>query len=187
MFNPAWVVRREPEERERLYLNCLKFSLFSSGQFFQNRTEIACCGKVCGTVCGIVCAVQVVQYWVWYGWWMLCSVTAAALLLRTLGVSEGVPSCQAINPSTGARGEKTNNMLTTLTEETNSMLTTLTEETWPCQDNNLSLNVIKTKEMIVDNRKRRTEHAPILNDGAAVEQVERFKFFGVMLTKLVLF
>jgi hypothetical protein len=26
-----------------------------------------------------------------------------------------------------------------------------------CQDKNLSLNVIKTKEMIVDNRKRRTE------------------------------
>ena len=29
-----------------------------------------------------------------------------------------------------------------------------------CQDNNLSLNVIKTKEMIVDCRKRRTEPAP---------------------------
>ena len=31
-----------------------------------------------------------------------------------------------------------------------------------CQDNNLCLNVIKTKEMIVDYRKRRTEHAPII-------------------------
>jgi gmma-aminobutyric acid receptor subunit gamma/cGMP-dependent protein kinase 2 len=29
-----------------------------------------------------------------------------------------------------------------------------------CQDNNLSLNVIKTKEMIVDYRKKRTKHAP---------------------------
>ena len=39
-----------------------------------------------------------------------------------------------------------------------------------CQDNNnLSLNVIKTKEMIGDYRKRRTEHAPILIDGAVVE------------------
>ena len=38
-----------------------------------------------------------------------------------------------------------------------------------CQDNNLSLNVIKTKEMIVDYRKRRTEHAPILIDEAVVE------------------
>ena len=45
-----------------------------------------------------------------------------------------------------------------------------------CQNNNLSLNVIKTKEMIVDYRKRRTEHTPILIDGAIVEQVESFKF-----------
>ena len=51
-----------------------------------------------------------------------------------------------------------------------------------CQDNNLSLKVIKTKEMIVDYRKRRTEHAPILIDGAAVEQVESFKFLGVHIT-----
>ncbi|CDQ84200.1 unnamed protein product [Oncorhynchus mykiss] len=34
-----------------------------------------------------------------------------------------------------------------------------------CQNNNLSLNVAKTKEMIVDYRKRRTEHIPILSDG----------------------
>ena len=51
-----------------------------------------------------------------------------------------------------------------------------------CQDNNLSLNVIKTKEMIVDYRKKRTEHEPILIDGAAVEQVESFKFLGVHIT-----
>ena len=52
----------------------------------------------------------------------------------------------------------------------------------PCQDNNLSLNVSKTKEMIVDYRKRRTEHAPILIDRAVVEQVENFKFLGVHIT-----
>ena len=45
--------------------------------------------------------------------------------------------------------------------------------------NNLSLNIIKTKEMFVDNRKRRTEHFPILIDGAVVEQVESFTFLGV--------
>jgi hypothetical protein len=38
------------------------------------------------------------------------------------------------------------------------------------------LPVIKTKEMIVDYRKKRTEHAPILIDRVAVEQVESFKF-----------
>ena len=36
--------------------------------------------------------------------------------------------------------------------------------------------------MIVDYRKRRTEHDPILIDGAVVEQVESFKFLGVHLT-----
>ena len=39
--------------------------------------------------------------------------------------------------------------------------------------------MIKTKEIIVDYRKRRTEIALILIDGAVVEQVESFKFFGV--------
>ena len=42
--------------------------------------------------------------------------------------------------------------------------------------------MIKTKEMIVDYRKRRIEHAPILIDGAAVEQVDSIKFFGVHIT-----
>ena len=51
-----------------------------------------------------------------------------------------------------------------------------------CQDNNLSLNVIKTKEMIVDYRKRRANHAPILIDRPVVEQVESFKFLGVHIT-----
>jgi hypothetical protein len=43
-----------------------------------------------------------------------------------------------------------------------------------CQDNKRSFNLIKTKEMIVDYRKRRTEQTPILIDGAVVEQVESF-------------
>jgi hypothetical protein len=45
------------------------------------------------------------------------------------------------------------------------------------------LNVIKTKEMILDYRKRRTEHAPILIDVAAVERVESFRFLGVHINK----
>ena len=51
-----------------------------------------------------------------------------------------------------------------------------------CKDNNLSLNVIKTKEVIVDDSKRRAEHAPILIDGAVVQQVESFTFLGVHIT-----
>jgi hypothetical protein len=44
-----------------------------------------------------------------------------------------------------------------------------------CKDNNLSLNVIKTKEMIVDYRKRSTEHAPILID-AVVKRARQTYF-----------
>ena len=51
-----------------------------------------------------------------------------------------------------------------------------------CQDTNLSLPVIKTNEMIVDYRRRRTEHAPILINRAVVEQVESFKFLVVHIT-----
>ena len=51
-----------------------------------------------------------------------------------------------------------------------------------CQDNNLSLNVTKTTEMIVDYRKRRTEHTPIVINRAEVELVESFKFLGVHIT-----
>ena len=37
--------------------------------------------------------------------------------------------------------------------------------------------------MIVDYRKRSTEHVPILIDGAVAEQVENFKFLGVHINK----
>ena len=57
-------------------------------------------------------------------------------------------------------------------------------ETWQCcaRKNNLSLNVIKIKEMVVDYKKRRTEYTPIHIDGALVERVESFKFLGVPIT-----
>ena len=51
-----------------------------------------------------------------------------------------------------------------------------------CQDNNLSLNVSKTKELIVHYRKRQAEQAPINIDGAVVERVESFKFLCVHIT-----
>ena len=37
----------------------------------------------------------------------------------------------------------------------------------------------KTKELIVDYRKRQAEQAPINIDGAVMERVESFKFLGV--------
>ena len=51
-----------------------------------------------------------------------------------------------------------------------------------CQDNNLSLNVSKTKEYIVDFRKQRREHTPIHINGTAVERVSSFTFLGAHTT-----
>ena len=53
-----------------------------------------------------------------------------------------------------------------------------------CSNNNLSLNVNKKKEIVIDFRKRRGEHAPVYIIGDEVERVERFKFLGVQITNL---
>ncbi|XP_061601148.1 G-protein coupled receptor 4-like [Cololabis saira] len=44
-----------------------------------------------------------------------------------------------------------------------------------CQENSLALNVSKTKELIVDFRRSEREYAPLIINGAAVEQVKDFK------------
>ena len=54
-----------------------------------------------------------------------------------------------------------------------------------CQGNNLSLNVNKMKELIVDFRKQQSEHSLIHIDGTAVEKVEKCKFLGVHITGTV--
>ena len=51
-----------------------------------------------------------------------------------------------------------------------------------CKDNNLSLSVSKTKELMVDYRKRQAKQNPSNIDGAVVERVESFKFLGVHIT-----
>ena len=51
-----------------------------------------------------------------------------------------------------------------------------------CQDKNLSLIVSKTKELIVDYRRKRGENAIHIN-GAVVERVESFKFLGAHISK----
>ncbi|KAI3365877.1 hypothetical protein L3Q82_000862 [Scortum barcoo] len=53
-----------------------------------------------------------------------------------------------------------------------------------CQDNNLQLNVSKTKELIVDFRRRqREEHTPISINGTTVERVNSFRFLGVHISE----
>ena len=52
-----------------------------------------------------------------------------------------------------------------------------------CQDNNLSLNISKTKELIVNYRKWGAEPTPFNIDGVVVETVESFKFLGLHISK----
>eukprot|EP00061_Rhincodon_typus_P005771 g25683.t1 len=50
------------------------------------------------------------------------------------------------------------------------------------KDNNLSLDVSQTKELVIDFRKQGGRHAPIYINGTEVEMVESVKFLGVMTT-----
>jgi hypothetical protein len=50
------------------------------------------------------------------------------------------------------------------------------------QENNLSLNVNITTEMIVDFRKQQREHLHIHIEGTILEKVESFYFHGVHIT-----
>ncbi|KAI4894603.1 hypothetical protein NFI96_000714 [Prochilodus magdalenae] len=52
-----------------------------------------------------------------------------------------------------------------------------------CRTNNLSLNVDKTKEMVVDFRRTRRDHSPLHIDGSTVEIVKSTKFLGVHLAE----
>ena len=52
-----------------------------------------------------------------------------------------------------------------------------------CQEDNLTLNAKKTKELIVDFRVPRRQHAPIYIDGVAVERVSELKFLCVHITE----
>ena len=51
-----------------------------------------------------------------------------------------------------------------------------------CNDNNLSLNVNKTKEIVVNFRKCKGERAPVHINGDEGEMVESFKFLGAQIT-----
>ncbi|KAF7665153.1 hypothetical protein LDENG_00151510, partial [Lucifuga dentata] len=53
--------------------------------------------------------------------------------------------------------------------------------TW-CLANNLLLNTSKTKEVIVDFRRTRVDHAPLYINGDVVETVSSFRFLGVHLS-----
>ncbi len=52
-----------------------------------------------------------------------------------------------------------------------------------CQENHLSLNIDKTKELVVDFRRQSREHTPISINKTPVERVNSFKFLGVHITE----
>ncbi len=52
-----------------------------------------------------------------------------------------------------------------------------------CQENHLSLNIDKTKELVVDYRRQSREHTHITIDKTPVERVSSFKFLGVHITE----
>ncbi len=53
-----------------------------------------------------------------------------------------------------------------------------------CQDNCLSLNVSKTKELMVDFRKRQQRpYIPLIISGTPVERVSSFKYLGVNISE----
>uniref|UniRef100_A0A8B9RC03 Alkylated DNA repair protein AlkB homologue 8 N-terminal domain-containing protein n=1 Tax=Astyanax mexicanus TaxID=7994 RepID=A0A8B9RC03_ASTMX len=52
-----------------------------------------------------------------------------------------------------------------------------------CEDNNLALNTVKTKELIVDMRKGRRPHQPLFIRELEVERVSSFKYLGVHISQ----
>ncbi len=52
-----------------------------------------------------------------------------------------------------------------------------------CQENHLSLNIDKTKELVVDFRRQSRENTPISIDKTPVERVNSFKFLGIHITE----
>ena len=52
----------------------------------------------------------------------------------------------------------------------------------PTGENDLELNVSKTKEMVFDFRKKKTPLAPLIIAGKVVEEVKSFKFLGTTIS-----
>uniref|UniRef100_A0A8C1Q2K8 Alkylated DNA repair protein AlkB homologue 8 N-terminal domain-containing protein n=2 Tax=Cyprinus carpio TaxID=7962 RepID=A0A8C1Q2K8_CYPCA len=52
-----------------------------------------------------------------------------------------------------------------------------------CQENHLSLNIDKTKELVVEFRRQSREHKPITIDKTPVERVSSFKFLGINISE----
>ena len=68
-----------------------------------------------------------------------------------------------------------------------AMLALLSDFASWCSNNFLHLNVSKTKEMCTDFRRNITVISPIVINGEPVEQVDSFKYLGVILDEKLSF
>ncbi len=66
-------------------------------------------------------------------------------------------------------------------DETNYRNEVLELTAW-CTLNNLELNITKTKELIIDFRRKKTDPPPLSIHGACVERVHTFKFLGTVIS-----
>ncbi|KAJ8049032.1 hypothetical protein HOLleu_01581 [Holothuria leucospilota] len=69
-----------------------------------------------------------------------------------------------------------------LSDDIDSYATTITRFVQWCDDHLLHLNVSKTKELIIDFRCEPVTHVPIYVHGEQVEQVDKYKYLGTMLS-----
>jgi hypothetical protein len=75
---------------------------------------------------------------------------------------------------TGLTGQITDDNDTHYRQEVNNFVD------W-CEENYLDLNTGKTKEMIFDTRRKKGSHEPIMIAGVEVEQVESYRYLGVVI------
>ncbi len=108
-----------------------------------------------------------------------CVLSPLLFTLCTLDCSpwHGENSFVELADYTTVIGQISNSDETSYREEINNL------SEW-CTENNLLLNIRKTKELIIDFRKKGEKtHTSVYRSGAEVEQVNSFRFLGISITK----
>ncbi|KAI4899970.1 hypothetical protein NFI96_015157 [Prochilodus magdalenae] len=114
-----------------------------------------------------------------------CNITETGWAALLSALKSNPSHLRELNMSYSIPGESGVKLLSDLLEDSHCKLEKLLDELqrlmdW-CRTNNLSLNVDKSKEMVVD-RRVRGDHAPLNISGSVVEIVQSTKFLGVHIT-----
>ena len=127
-------------------------------------------------------------------------VTVNTLLSQPLILSTGAPQGCVLSPllyshfTNDCRSNSNSTLVFKFSDDTTiEGLITNTDETvycsgvdqlvdW-CEDNNLELNVLKTREMVIDFRRKKTPTTPLVIKGQTVEMVDSFRFLGTIINK----